>query len=312
MDHKPVLLDQALCGLDLSREEGVFIDATFGRGGHSQGILNQLKGEGRLIIIDQDPEAITFAKEKYGACSRVAIYHHSFAALKEIAEKEQVMGKVKGILFDLGVSSPQLDKAERGFSFMKDGPLDMRMNTSQGITAEEWIAITPEEDLVFAFREYGEEKFAKRIASAIVKKREVSKIKTTKQLSDLIVEVVPTLPFSKKKHQKHPATRTFQAIRIAVNQELSAISEALLQSLDVLDEGGRLVVISFHSLEDRIVKSFIRKYTKGLVLPKEIPLSTTIGKRLNQIGKAIKASDLELAENIRARSAVLRIAEKTV
>ncbi len=310
MEHTPVLFAQVLEALPLA-EGGIFIDATFGRGGHSEGILKQLKADSRLIVIDQDPEAIHVARTKYGAQKNVSIYHASFTALKNIAEKESVIGKVSGILFDLGVSSPQLDQAERGFSFKQDGPLDMRMNNMQGITAQEWLAEVSEEALALAIREYGEEKFAKRIARAIVIGREVAPITRTKQLADIVAAAVPKLPFSKKGQQKHPATRTFQAIRIVVNQELNAISETLMQSLDVLRVGGRLVVISFHSLEDRIVKVFMREYIRGTVLPKEIPImSGTLGKRLIPVGKAIKADDVEVARNIRARSAVLRIAEK--
>lgn len=307
MQHKPVLFEEALAGLKLEAG-GVFIDATFGRGGHSAGIVKQLKSHDRLIVIDQDPQAIAFAKEKFVAQSKVpvSIHHASFTALKKIAEKENVMGKVSGILFDLGVSSPQIDQAERGFSFMHDGPLDMRMNNSQGITAEEWLAEVPEEALALVIREFGEEKFAKRIAKAVVMERQKVPIKSTKQLALIIANAVP-----KKEMHKHPATRTFQAIRLYVNQELQAIREALQQSLDVLCVGGRLVVISFHSLEDRIVKQFMRGYVKGVKLPKEIPvIGQAVGQRLMEIGKAVKASDAEVQGNVRARSAVLRITEK--
>lgn len=310
MEHQPVLLEEALEGLNLTKG-GVFIDATFGRGGHSARILKQLNKDDRLIVIDQDPDAIAVAREKYKSHPNVSIHHASFTALKNIAENEGVMGKVSGILFDLGVSSPQFDQAERGFSFMHDGPLDMRMNNAQGITAEEWLAEVPEEALALVIKEYGEERFAKRIAKAVVMERKIVPIKSTKQLANLITNAVPKLPFSKKGAYKHPATRTFQAIRIYVNQELQAVSEVLLQCLEILCVGGRLVVISFHSLEDRIVKQFMREYIRGLVLPKEIPIiSGASGRRLIAVGKATKASDAEVAQNVRARSAVLRITEK--
>lgn len=310
MEHTPVLLEEAIEGLNLAAG-GVFIDATFGRGGHSEAILKQLTTGSRLIVIDQDPAAIAVANEKYKSHENVSIHHASFTALKNIAEKEGVMGKVSGILFDLGVSSPQLDQAERGFSFRQDGPLDMRMNNAQGITAEEWLAEVPEEALALVIKEYGEERFARRIARAVVMERDIAPIKSTRQLASLIANAVPKMPPSKKGAQKHPATRTFQAIRIYINQELQAISEVLLQCLDVLDVGGRLVVISFHSLEDRIVKQFMREYVRGLVLPKEIPIiSSALGQRLVQVSKATKASITEVASNVRARSAMLRITEK--
>lgn len=310
MGHVPVLLEEAIEGLNLAAG-GVFVDATFGRGGHSDAILKQLTPGSRLIVIDQDPEAIAVAHEKYQSHKNVSIHHASFTALKKIAENEKVMGKVSGILFDLGVSSPQLDEGTRGFSFKQDGPLDMRMNNACGMTAEEWLAEVPEEALALVIREYGEERFAKRIARAVVMERAVAPIKSTKQLANLIANVVPKMHPSKKGAHKHPATRTFQAIRIQVNQELQAISEVLLQCLEVLRVGGRLVVISFHSLEDRIVKQFMREYIRGSVLPKEIPIiSSALGQRLVQVSKAMKASDTEVAGNIRARSAMLRITEK--
>ncbi len=310
MEHKPVLLQEAIEGLNLAAG-GVFIDATFGRGGHSEAILKQLTTGSRLIVIDQDPAAIAVANEKYHSHANVSIHHASFTALKNIAEKEEVMGKVSGILFDLGVSSPQLDQADRGFSFMQDGPLDMRMNNAQGMTAEEWLAEVPEEALALVIKEYGEERFAKRIAKAVVMERMSVPIKSTRQLATLIAKAVPNKPPSKKGAYKHPATRTFQAIRININQELQAISEVLLQCLEVLCVGGRLVVISFHSLEDRIVKQFMREYVRGQVLPKEIPIiNNVVGQRLVRVGKAMKASDAEVAKNVRARSAMLRITEK--
>lgn len=304
MEHSPVLLNEAIEGLNLA-EGGVFVDATFGRGGHSERILAQLKEGSRLIVIDQDPDAINVAKGKYDSQPNVSIYHASFTALKQIAENDNVMGKVSGILFDLGVSSPQLDQAERGFSFMRDGPLDMRMNNSQGITASEWLAQVSEEELAQVIREYGEEKFARRIAKAVVMERQCAPITRTQQLASIIANVVP-----KKEMHKHPATRTFQAIRLYVNQELQAIRDALQQSLEVLKVGGRLVVISFHSLEDRIVKQFMRGYVKGVRLPKEVPIVNAMGQRLKEVSKAVKAGDAEIERNVRARSAVLRITEK--
>ncbi|PCI18433.1 MAG: 16S rRNA (cytosine(1402)-N(4))-methyltransferase [Piscirickettsiaceae bacterium] len=305
-EHKPVLLGEALDGL-MQRTDGVFIDGTFGRGGHSGNILQRLSAAGRLLAIDKDVDAMnSSAAKQWLLDSRFELEHESFANMQQLVVQRNWLGKVSGILLDLGVSSPQLDVAERGFSFMKDGPLDMRMDVSRGESAAEWLSSVKEADLVDVLRTYGEERFARRIAAKIVSTRDEACIDTTAQLASLIEDVV-----TKREPGKHPATRTFQAIRIKINNELSDLESVLLQSMDMLAKDGRLVVISFHSLEDRIVKRFMRKESLGDVVSRHLPLPLDAKKpRLRTIGKAVKASAAELAENVRSRSAVLRIAEK--
>ncbi len=310
-DHITVLLHEAVDGLAL-KEDGIYIDATFGRGGHSRLILSKLSANGRLIAIDRDPRAIAEAQKIQD--SRFHIEHNSFSAIAEICEKLGLTGKIDGILLDLGVSSPQLDDAERGFSFMKDGPLDMRMDTTKGLSAAQWLQQVSEQDLAWVLKTFGEERFAKRIAQAIVNynKSAVEKnseiLNRTLQLAELIAQSVPF----KDKH-KHPATRSFQAIRIYINSELEELESLLQSALTVLAPKGRLSVISFHSLEDRMVKHFMRKQSKGEDIPKGLPLrEDQIERRqtLKTIGKAIQPSDEEIAFNPRSRSAVLRIAER--
>lgn len=304
--HISVLLKEAVDGLAIT-DDGCFIDCTFGRGGHSTVILSKLSDNGRLIAIDRDPTAI-IAAEKFKDDSRFLIEHQGFAALAEIAEKHELMGKVDGILLDLGVSSPQLDEAERGFSFMKDGPLDMRMDTSKGQTAAEWLAVADVEDITWVLRTFGEEKHAWRIANTIVDTREESPLTRTSQLAKLIKTTAP-----QREIKKHPATRSFQAIRMYINSELDQIEKALAASLDVLAEGGRLVVISFHSLEDRLVKQFMKKHSQGKKVPRGLPISETElnkGKKLSLIGRRLKPSQTEVEENVRSRSSVLRVAER--
>ncbi|KZN42248.1 16S rRNA methyltransferase [Pseudoalteromonas luteoviolacea NCIMB 1944] len=299
-------MDETLDALDI-KPSGTYIDGTFGRGGHSGQILKRLGESGRLQAIDQDPQAIQ-AAQKFAQDTRFSIAHNRFSNIAQVASEAGLTGKVDGILLDIGVSSPQLDDADRGFSFMKEGPLDMRMNPEAGRSAAQWLAEAELEDMVYVIKKYGEEKFARRIAHKIIETREETEITTTKQLADLIDEAVPV----KDKH-KHPATRTFQAIRIYINSELEEIQTALSASLDVLKPGGRLVVISFHSLEDRIVKQFIKKQSKGEAIPRGLPLTDDqINKNLTlkAIGKAIKPSKTEINNNPRARSSVLRIAEK--
>lgn len=305
-EHKPVLLDEAVDGL-IQCADGVFIDGTFGRGGHSGKILQRLSASGRLLAIDKDLSAMNSVNAKqYLNDSRFELVHSSFADIESLVGQRDWSGKVDGILLDLGVSSPQLDVAERGFSFMKDGPLDMRMDTSAGESAAAWLAKVSEPDLVRVLRDYGEEKFARKIAQSIVEKREENPIETTTQLASIISEVV-----NSREIGKHPATRSFQAIRIQINNELGDLEAVLEQSLRVLAKGGRLVVISFHSLEDRIVKRFMRKAAKGVDVPRHLPLPTNMdGPMLNVVGKAIKATSDELENNVRSRSAVLRIAER--
>ena len=310
-EHITVLLHEAVDGLAL-KEDGIYIDATFGRGGHSRLILSKLSANGRLIAIDRDPRAIAEAQKIQDP--RFHIEHNSFSAIPEICEKLGLTGKINGILLDLGVSSPQLDDAERGFSFMKDGPLDMRMDTTKGLSAAQWLQQVSEQDLAWVLKTFGEERFAKRIAQAIVgyNKSAVEKnteiLNRTLQLAELIAQSVPF----KDKH-KHPATRSFQAIRIYINSELEELESLLQSALTVLAPQGRLSVISFHSLEDRMVKHFMRKQSKGEEIPKGLPLrEDQIERRqtLKTIGKAIQPSDEEIAFNPRSRSAVLRIAER--
>ena len=310
-EHITVLLHEAVNGLAL-KENGIYIDGTFGRGGHSRLILSKLSPNGRLIGVDRDPRAIAEAKKIQD--SRFHIEHNSFSHIPEICEKLNLVGKIDGILLDLGVSSPQLDEAERGFSFMKDGPLDMRMDTTQGLSAEEWLKQVSVEDLTWVLKTFGEERFAKRIATAIVDynksaaKNGTEFLSRTSQLAELISQAVPF----KDKH-KHPATRSFQAIRIFINAELDELESVLNSALDMLAPEGRLSIISFHSLEDRMVKHFMKKQSKGEDIPKGLPLredQIQRNQKLKTIGKAIQPSDAETQANPRSRSAVLRVAER--
>lgn len=305
--HVSVLLNESIDALAI-KPDGIYIDCTFGRGGHSGEILKQLGPEGRLYAIDRDPTAIAEAK-KFADNPCFNIDHSPFSEIAAIAESHGITGKVDGILMDLGVSSPQLDEADRGFSFMKSGPLDMRMDFSKGITAADWLAKAEQDDIVFALKTYGEEKFARRIARKIIETRVESPITTTDQLADLVRATVP----KSKVEKKHPATRTFQGIRIYINSELVEIEKALDASLDVLTTGGRLSVISFHSLEDRIVKQFVRKQSQGKQVPRGLPVTEeelNKGIKLKPVGKAIKPSEQEITKNSRARSSVLRVAER--
>lgn len=305
--HISVLLHETIDGLAI-KADGIYIDGTFGRGGHSRVVLSHLGAQGRLFAIDRDPSAIA-AAEQFADDARFHISHCVFAELAHVAETQQIVGQVDGILLDLGVSSPQLDDAERGFSFMRDGPLDMRMDPTSGISAADWLAKADVEDITFVLREYGEEKFAWKIANAIVNTRETSPLTRTSQLAALISATAP----KSFKEKKHPATRSFQAIRIYINSELEQVNQALDAAMKVLKPGGRLAVISFHSLEDRLVKQFMRKHSKPAPVPKGMPLTEAQLKQhlpLKLIGKAIMPSEQELAVNPRARSAVLRIAER--
>lgn len=302
--HISVLLQEAVDALDI-KQDGTYIDCTFGRGGHSGLILNTLGEQGRLIAIDRDPTAIA-AAEKYADDGRFSIVHDGFSNLSRIADDLQVMDKVDGILLDLGVSSPQLDDASRGFSFMNDGPLDMRMDTSKGQTAAEWIATADVEDITWVLRTFGEEKHAWRIANAIVDARTETPFETTGQLAKLIKTAAP-----QREIKKHPATRSFQAIRMYINSELEQIENAINASLDVLKEGGRLVVISFHSLEDRLIKQFMKKHSQGKKVPRGMPITEEEiqkGKKLALVGKRLKPSKTEVTENVRSRSSVMRVA----
>lgn len=303
--HVPVLFNEALKALSIS-SSGTYMDGTFGRGGHSGAILRQLGSDGRLLAIDKDPQAVAHAQEQFGEDERFLIKHGSFAMLEQLAQQSGVAGKVDGLLLDLGVSSPQLDDPERGFSFMRDGPLDMRMDTSSGVSAAEWLATAEGKEIAQVLKEFGDERFSKRIARAIVDARQEEAITTTGQLAQIIEQACPT-----KEREKHPATRSFQAIRIYINKELEELKQCLEQSLDVLAPLGRLVVVSFHSLEDRIVKRFIRDCERGDDFPADLPVTQEqLKPKLRAVGKAIYPSDDEIASNPRARSAVLRVAER--
>lgn len=304
--HVSVLLEESINAL-VTDTAGTYIDATFGRGGHTRALLEKLGNDAQVIALDQDPQAIEAAKTLQDD-PRFDIIHTPFSNLQQVLEQRQLTGEVTGILFDLGVSSPQLDDAERGFSFMRDGPLDMRMDTTRGETAAEWLNRAEKDEISWVLKEYGEERFARKIASAIVMDREKEPFVRTKQLADMIARVSPV----KEKH-KHPATRTFQAIRIHVNKELEQIEQALEASLSALKQDGRLVVISFHSLEDRLVKRFIRKHSEGKQVPAGLPVTDAEinkDKSLEKVGKAIKPGKHEVSLNPRARSSVLRIARR--
>jgi 16S rRNA (cytosine1402-N4)-methyltransferase len=302
--HVSVLLEGAVEALAV-REDGIYVDATFGRGGHSREILARLGPKGRLLALDRDPVAVA-AAEKWGD-PRFEIAHAAFSRLGEVLRARGIE-EVDGVLFDLGVSSPQLDEAERGFSFRLEAPLDMRMDTSRGVTAADWLNQATEEEIAQVVRDYGEERFARQVARALVKARALTPIQTTRQLASLVAGAVRT-----RERGQDPATRTFQAVRIFINRELEEIEAALPQALDHLKPGGRLVVISFHSLEDRMVKRFMRAETEGERVPPEIPLPACAlrGGRLQLVGKARKADAAECAANPRARSAVMRVAQRT-
>ncbi len=305
MQHQSVLLEQAVAAL-VTNKNGFYIDGTFGRGGHSRRILKELSERGRLLVIDKDPVAIALAKKLAAEDKRVSVFHGSFEALQKVIHDLDITEQVAGVLLDLGVSSPQLDDAQRGFSFNKDGPLDMRMNTATGITAETWLAQVDEKALADVLYQFGEERYSRRIARAICIYRDQDAINSTLQLAEIIKQAHP-----KWGKNKHPATRSFQAIRIFINNELSDLQKALAVILEAIAIGGRLVVISFHSLEDRIVKQFIQKEIKGGDFPVDLPIThEQLNPRLKAIGKAVKVSAEEVNENVRSRSAIMRIAEK--
>lgn len=303
--HQPVLLDEVIEQLAI-RPDGIYVDLTFGRGGHSREILKRLGPDGRLIAMDKDPVAVSEGENGPFRDSRFSIRHGSFIELERFIDELELRSRVDGALLDLGVSSPQLDDPERGFSFTREGPLDMRMNLDQGMDAATWLNQSEKNYIIRVLREYGEERYARRIATAIVEERKEQPFTTTKQLAELVVRVVPT-----HERGKHPATRVFQAIRIAVNDELEELKQCLAQCLQVVAVGGRIAVISFHSLEDRIVKRFFQKEAKGNEYPPGLPIpESQIKRRLKIIGSLIRPTDAEVEQNIRARSARLRIAEK--
>jgi len=299
-NHYSVLLEESVDAL-VHKADGVYVDGTFGRGGHSREILSRLGPEGRLFAFDKDPDAVNVGKELEKSESRFRIFHNSFTGVAASA-----LPKLDGVLLDLGVSSPQIDVAGRGFSFLSDGPLDMRMNNAQGQTAAQWVANAEESEMAFVFKEYGEERFAKRMARAVVRARQESPIATTAQFAKIISDANPSW-----ERGKHPATRVFQAVRIFINSELDDLKQGLEAALEKMGTGGRLVVISFHSLEDRICKRFIRDKSRGKTFPIGVPVTEDmLEKSLKPVGKARKADDDEVSENIRSRSAVMRVAEK--
>ena len=305
--HITVLLDEAVEGLAV-RANGCYLDGTFGRGGHSRLILEKLGPDGRLLGFDKDPLAIATGNALAAEDGRFVVVQRSFAELADELAQRGLAGQVSGILLDLGVSSPQLDDAERGFSFMQDGPLDMRMNPDAGVSAAQFIATAAEEEIARVFKEYGEERFAKRMARAVVLRRAEQPFERTADLAQVLTVANPAW-----EKGKNPATRAFQGLRIHVNNELGDLERGLDAALDNLEVGGRLVVISFHSLEDRIVKLFMRKHAKGEMdkLPRDLPIiPKAFEPRLKLIGKPVFASEAELAANPRSRSAVMRIAEK--
>ncbi len=309
--HQTVLLDEAVVSVlgtqDGAHEKaGVYIDATFGRGGHTRHLLARLGANARVLGFDKDPQAIAAGEVLAAEDARFVIVHESFADIMTVLRARDLVGAIDGVLADLGVSSPQLDDAGRGFSFMNDGPLDMRMDFSRGQSAAEWIAEVAEDELARVLFEFGEERHSRRIARAIVKARAEKAITRTKELADIVAAAHPAW----EKH-KHPATRAFQAIRIAINNELGDIQQFLRDALAVLKPGGRLAVISFHSLEDRMVKQFFQKEAKGDDFPPGLPVTVDMLKpRLKIIGKAIEPSAAEVEANPRARSARLRVAAK--
>lgn len=303
--HQSVLLKEAVDAL-VTRRDGLYVDGTFGRGGHAREILDRLAPEGKLLVMDKDPEAIAVAKGMQAADARLLVCQGSFADMRRVLAETCGEVQATGVLLDLGVSSPQLDDAARGFSFTRDGPLDMRMDPQSGPSAAQWLAEAGEEDIANVLFEYGEERHSRRMARAIVAARREQPITRTLQLAEIIKQANP----SWEKH-KHPATRAFQGVRIFINRELEDLRHALAEMLELLEIGGRMVVISFHSLEDRLVKQFMRRQVAGDDFPPGLPVTQDMLKpRLKLVGKAIKGNAEALQSNIRARSAVMRVAEK--
>jgi 16S rRNA (cytosine1402-N4)-methyltransferase len=306
MEHQPVLLQAVLDGLAI-RADGIYVDGTYGRGGHSRAILDRLGAEGRLLAFDRDPQACGQAWRELGREPRFRIRQGSFTRLAAALAEDHLEGRVNGILLDLGVSSPQLDEAARGFSFLREGPLDMRMDPQSGESVAAWLARAGREDISRVLKEYGEERHHWRIAGAIARAREAAPITTTTQLADIVARAMPG-PRQPQRKKIHPATRTFQALRIFINRELEELEQVLPQAVDALEPGGRLAVISFHSLEDRIVKRFLRDAARPPQDPRD--LGPAPAPRLRLVGKAVMADAAEVAANPRARSAVLRVAER--
>ena len=303
--HQTVLQAEAIEALAI-KKDGNYIDATFGRGGHSKAILSLLSEKGCLIAIDRDPEAITHANKFKDQDSKLKVVQATFGEIGKLEETEELRGKVDGILFDLGVSSPQLDNPDRGFSFMHNGPLDMRMNQMDQLSAAQWINTATEKEIADVLFRFGEERHSRRMAKRVVAARQEKNIETTGQLAELVKAANPAW-----EKGKHPATRAFQAIRIHINNELEQIEDALNGAVELLRGEGRLVVISFHSLEDRIVKNFLTNKARGDNFPRDLPVTAEqLNPTLKKIGKAIRAKETEVLNNPRARSAVMRVAEK--
>jgi 16S rRNA (cytosine1402-N4)-methyltransferase len=303
--HRPVLLEEAVERLAI-RPEGVYVDGTYGRGGHSREILARLGPAGRLIAIDRDPEAVTSGQVEFAGDRRFVIYRGAFSMLERIAQQTGIAGQVNGVLLDLGISSTQIDNPQRGFSFLHDGPLDMRMDPESGESVAEWLKRASGDEIADVIYQFGEERFARRIARAIVATRANTPIVTTQQLATIVSASIP-----KRERHKHPATRTFQALRIFINRELDELSACLDQCLRILAPAGRLVVISFHSLEDRLVKRFIRTHARATPPDPRAPwLPSTAIPSLRAVAKAVHSQAAEIAANPRARSAVLRAAER--
>lgn len=303
--HESVLKKEVIKALSI-KPDGVYIDATFGRGGHSESILNSLGPHGRLVAIDRDPEAVEAALKLQKCDTRLSVIHANFSRIGMIPETSELLNSTDGILFDLGVSSPQLQDPSRGFSFMRDGPLDMRMNPAEGVTARDWINSAKETEIADTLYKFGEERFSRRIARRIITARESQYISTTGQLAEIVKEAIPVW-----KKERHPATQVFQAIRILINRELDELKLGLLGALNLLRLGGRLVVISFHSLEDRIVKQFITARVTGDKFPRNLPITSDVLRpQLKKVKNARKARPEEVYQNPRARSAVMRVAEK--
>ena len=306
-EHQPVLLEEAINALNI-KADGVYVDATFGRGGHSESILACLNDNGRVLAFDQDPQSVAYGHRLFKHEQRIEIIHCNFRKVAQMVAERGLVEKIDGVLMDLGVSSPQLDDADRGFSFSRSGPLDMRMNPEDGESAMEWLSRVSLDELTDVLRTYGEEKSARRIARAIIDSREDRETTDTRQLSEIIVNAVPGY----EKH-KHPATRSFQAIRIFINQELQALEEGLQAAVSVLALAGRLAVISFHSLEDRIVKRFMRDLTRPPAVPAGLPvMNADVDVPYRLVGKPIVPSESEIIRNPRARSARLRVLERVL
>ena len=303
--HEPVLLNETLEALNV-RAEGIYIDCTVGRCGHTAAILERLGAAGRLLALDRDPQAISAVTQRFGGDQRVAAVHASYASLLQVCRQRGWIGNVDGVLFDLGVSSPQLDDPHRGFSFMRDGELDMRFDQTSGRSAADWLNTANAAEIANVLYRNADEKFSRRIAAAIIREREQQPIRTTRQLANIVAAVIPG-----RERDKHPATRTFQAIRMHVNAETEELETALPMAVEVLRPGGRLAVISFHSIEDRLVKRFMRKECRGDRFPEDLPVTADVLRpRLRTVVSRVRPTVDESERNPRSRSATLRVAEK--